>query len=199
MCPRSSRRSGTTSSTASSAPTGRSGSTDSGVLATGGAHPGPRCSGACASTSSRRCCSSCASASRTQHVRNRGSEAHLERLLRFADPANPNVLTVGFGRRFATYKRATLLFKDLDALRQIVCDPRAAGAVPLRRQGAPRRPAGAGPDPPHHAGGEDAGVRRSPAAGRGLRPAPRAPPRRRASTSGSTTRSTRSKPRAPRA
>ncbi len=60
---------------------------------------------------------------RTQLVRNRGSEAHLDRLFRFADPDNPNVLTVGFGRRFATYKRSTLLFRDLDALRQIVCNP----------------------------------------------------------------------------
>ena len=60
---------------------------------------------------------------RTQLVRNRGSESHLDRLFRFADPANPNVLTVGFGRRFATYKRSTLVFRDLDLLRQIVCDP----------------------------------------------------------------------------
>ena len=26
---------------------------------------------------------------------------------------NPDVLTIGFARRFATYKRATLIFKDL--------------------------------------------------------------------------------------
>lgn len=58
----------------------------------------------------------------TQHFRNRGSEAHLDRLLRFADPVNPNVLTIGFARRFATYKRATLLFEDLDWLRQILGD-----------------------------------------------------------------------------
>ena len=51
-----------------------------------------------------------------------GSEAHLDRLLRFADPINPNVLTVGFARRFATYKRATLLFRDLDWLRTILGD-----------------------------------------------------------------------------
>lgn len=60
---------------------------------------------------------------RIQHFRNRGSEAHLDRLLKFADPANPNVLTIGFGRRFATYKRATLLFENLDWLRDIVRDP----------------------------------------------------------------------------
>jgi len=59
----------------------------------------------------------------TQHNRNRGSDAHLDRMLRFADPANPNVLTIGFGRRFATYKRATLLFHDLEWLRHLCSDP----------------------------------------------------------------------------
>src|SRR5262245_41377315 len=56
------------------------------------------------------------------HARNHGSESHLQRLLKYADPANPNVLTVGFGRRFATYKRATLLFNDLDNLRKLLSD-----------------------------------------------------------------------------
>ena len=54
------------------------------------------------------------------HARNNGSEAHLDRLLRFADPSNPNVLTIGFARRFATYKRATLLLENLDWLRQML-------------------------------------------------------------------------------
>lgn len=35
----------------------------------------------------------------------------------------PNVLTIGFARRFATYKRATLLFKDLNRLDKIVNHP----------------------------------------------------------------------------
>ena len=60
---------------------------------------------------------------REQHLRNQGSEAHLDRLLRLADPDNPNVLTIGFGRRFATYKRAALIFENLDELREIVSDP----------------------------------------------------------------------------
>ncbi|MCG6874510.1 MAG: alpha-glucan family phosphorylase [Betaproteobacteria bacterium] len=59
---------------------------------------------------------------RRAHLRNQGSEAHLDRLFKFADPANPNVLTIGFGRRFATYKRATLLFEDLEWLREITGD-----------------------------------------------------------------------------
>jgi starch phosphorylase len=59
-----------------------------------------------------------------QHSRQRTSESHVERLLRFADPARPDVLTIGFGRRFAAYKRATLLFENLEWLREIVADDR---------------------------------------------------------------------------
>jgi starch phosphorylase len=55
-----------------------------------------------------------------QNYRNHGSEAHLDRLFKFADPINPNILTLGFARRFATYKRATLLFEDLNWLREII-------------------------------------------------------------------------------
>ncbi len=36
---------------------------------------------------------------------------------------NPNVLIIGFGRRFATYKRAHLLFTDLNRLEKIVNNP----------------------------------------------------------------------------
>jgi starch phosphorylase len=59
---------------------------------------------------------------REQHFRNQGSEAHLDRLLKLADPDNPNVLTIGFARRFATYKRAGLLFDNLDWLRELTSD-----------------------------------------------------------------------------
>ncbi len=36
---------------------------------------------------------------------------------------DPNALTIGFARRFATYKRATLIFRDLDRLERILADP----------------------------------------------------------------------------
>ncbi|MDP4183561.1 MAG: alpha-glucan family phosphorylase [Bacteroidota bacterium] len=36
---------------------------------------------------------------------------------------NPNALTIGFARRFATYKRAYLLFRDLDRLSELLNDP----------------------------------------------------------------------------
>jgi len=58
-----------------------------------------------------------------QNLRNHGSEAHLDRLLKLVDPINPNILILGFARRFATYKRATLLFQDLDWLRRLLLDP----------------------------------------------------------------------------
>ncbi len=58
-----------------------------------------------------------------QHFRNHGSEAHLDRLLKYVNPENPNILTIGFARRFATYKRAAMLFGDLNLLRAILNDP----------------------------------------------------------------------------
>jgi starch phosphorylase len=50
------------------------------------------------------------------------SEAHFHRLLKLVDPDKPDVLTIGFARRFATYKRATLLMADLEWLEQLVSD-----------------------------------------------------------------------------
>lgn len=35
---------------------------------------------------------------------------------------DPEALTIGFARRFATYKRATLLFRDLDRLKELILD-----------------------------------------------------------------------------
>ena len=53
---------------------------------------------------------------------------------------DPRALTIGFARRFATYKRAVLVLSDLDRAARAPQRPRAAGADPLRGQGAPRRP-----------------------------------------------------------
>jgi starch phosphorylase len=39
---------------------------------------------------------------------------------RSAEVLDPNALTIGFARRFATYKRATLLFRDVDRLKRIL-------------------------------------------------------------------------------
>src|SRR5665213_3121085 len=40
-----------------------------------------------------------------------------------AEVLDPHALTIGFARRFATYKRATLLFRDVNRLRKILCNP----------------------------------------------------------------------------
>jgi starch phosphorylase len=57
-----------------------------------------------------------------QYQRHGFSEAHIKRLFQYLNPEKLNVLTIGFARRFATYKRATLLFNDLDRICQIVND-----------------------------------------------------------------------------
>ncbi len=36
---------------------------------------------------------------------------------------NPNAFTIGFARRFATYKRATLIFRDLERIHRLLSDP----------------------------------------------------------------------------
>ena len=50
---------------------------------------------------------------------------------------DPDALTIGFARRFATYKRAPLVFQDLDRILELVQRPRAADSVRLRGQGPP--------------------------------------------------------------
>lgn len=45
------------------------------------------------------------------------------RILEVDEYLNPEVLTIGFARRFATYKRATLLFRDRERLSRLVNDP----------------------------------------------------------------------------
>jgi starch phosphorylase len=58
---------------------------------------------------------------RTQRLRNGAKPAEIRETDQMLDP---KALTIGFARRFATYKRAALLFRDLDKLAQIVNDPK---------------------------------------------------------------------------
>jgi glycogen phosphorylase len=51
------------------------------------------------------------------------SPAQLQHVVRFLDPLRPGVLTLGFARRFATYKRATLLLRDRARLARLVNNP----------------------------------------------------------------------------
>jgi starch phosphorylase len=47
-------------------------------------------------------------------------EMHQDEIQATANLLNPNALTIGFARRFATYKRATLIFHDTERLKRIV-------------------------------------------------------------------------------
>ena len=53
-------------------------------------------------------------------LKNQGDPSRLTKL---AERFNPNSLVIGFCRRFATYKRAHLLFTDLERLKRIVNNP----------------------------------------------------------------------------
>ncbi|MGQ9823463.1 MAG: alpha-glucan family phosphorylase [Desulfotomaculales bacterium] len=58
---------------------------------------------------------------RKQRLRNQEPAQHLHEVQNFLDPA---VLTIGFARRFATYKRAGLILQDRERLAKLVTDPR---------------------------------------------------------------------------
>ena len=57
---------------------------------------------------------------RDSWLKNQGDPSRVVSLM---DKINPNALLIGFGRRFATYKRAHLLFTDLERLSRIVNNP----------------------------------------------------------------------------
>ena len=58
-----------------------------------------------------------------QYRRNGCSEALMERMTAHIASGRSDILTVGFARRFATYKRATLLFSDPERLSRILKNP----------------------------------------------------------------------------
>ncbi len=53
----------------------------------------------------------------------RNRKASLSELRRASEVLDPDAFTLGFARRFATYKRATLLFRDVNRLKRILSNP----------------------------------------------------------------------------
>ena len=51
---------------------------------------------------------------------------------------DPNSLTIGFARRFATYKRATLLFRDVERLKRILCNKEMPMQIVIAGKAHPR-------------------------------------------------------------
>lgn len=76
----------------------------------------------------------------TTRLRNGG--VSYEEITEITSKLDPNALTIGFARRFATYKRATLIFKDLERITEILNDQKrpvqiiiAGKAHPADREG----------------------------------------------------------------
>jgi starch phosphorylase len=59
-----------------------------------------------------------------EYTRKGLSTAQCRHVTRLLDPAKPDVLTIGFARRFATYKRAALLLRDRARLARLLNDAR---------------------------------------------------------------------------
>lgn len=57
---------------------------------------------------------------RDQRIQRSASQAEIDAA---AEVLDPDALTIGFARRFATYKRATLILRDMDRLRRLLTDP----------------------------------------------------------------------------
>ncbi len=65
----------------------------------------------------------------------KASSAEIRRL---HDVLDPDVLTIGFARRFATYKRATLLFRDVQRLKKILNNPKMPVQIVIAGKAHPK-------------------------------------------------------------
>lgn len=68
-----------------------------------------------------------------QSLRDQGASS--TEIARAAEVLDPTVLTIGFARRFATYKRASLFMRDLERIRQILL-----GSSPLKASASEKQP-----------------------------------------------------------
>ena len=67
--------------------------------------------------------------------RNRAGATEIKRLEEVLDP---DAFTIGFARRFATYKRATLLFRDPARLKRILLDPKRPVQIVISGKAHPK-------------------------------------------------------------
>jgi starch phosphorylase len=67
--------------------------------------------------------------------RRKASAAEVRRLQEVLDP---DVFTIGFARRFATYKRATLLFRDVSRLKKILNHPKMPVQIVIAGKAHPK-------------------------------------------------------------
>jgi starch phosphorylase len=77
----------------------------------------------------------------SRQARRRGeSDAAIEAARNALDP---NILTIGFGRRFATYKRANLLFSEVERIADLLCDEKRPVQLIYAGKAHPKNPANA--------------------------------------------------------
>lgn len=78
------------------------------------------------------------------YVRERAVAAALNRkaptleVRRAQEVLDPEAFTIGFARRFATYKRATLLFRDMNRLKQILTNPKMPVQIVIAGKAHPK-------------------------------------------------------------
>ncbi len=78
------------------------------------------------------------------YVRERSVAAALQRkasaaeVRRMQEVLDPDVFTIGFARRFATYKRATLIFRDLARLKKILNNPKMPVQIVIAGKAHPK-------------------------------------------------------------
>ncbi len=78
------------------------------------------------------------------YVRTRVTESAAQRkasgseMRRLADVLDPEAFTIGFARRFATYKRATLLFRDVPRLKRLLTNPRMPVQIVIAGKAHPK-------------------------------------------------------------
>ncbi|MGH9632446.1 MAG: alpha-glucan family phosphorylase, partial [Bryobacteraceae bacterium] len=65
-------------------------------------------------------------------------KASSSEIRRLADVLDPDVFTIGFARRFATYKRATLLFRDVARIKRLLTDPERPVQVVIAGKAHPK-------------------------------------------------------------
>lgn len=62
-----------------------------------------------------------------------------EEIMDIVSKLDPNALTIGFARRFATYKRGTLIFRDLERITEVLNNSRYACTTNICRKGTSKR------------------------------------------------------------
>src|SRR5205823_1164671 len=65
-------------------------------------------------------------------------QASATEMRRLHEVLDPDVFTIGFARRFATYKRATLIFRDVNRLKRLINNPKMPVQIVIAGKAHPK-------------------------------------------------------------